>query len=113
LASAAICKNGGVTLYLQAFDEAKLDEERFLKQKAKIDWLDVGDSNSAFFHKYIKSRNQKSRIEVVKTKTNMEVTGNSVSEVFVAHYEGLLGTSTVCEDLDTNGLFLKTVSDLA
>ncbi|GJU66584.1 protein LAZ1, partial [Tanacetum coccineum] len=100
-------------LYLQAFDEAKLDEERFLKQKAKIDWLDVGDSNSAFFHKSIKSRNQRSRIEVVKTETNMEVTGNSVSEVFVAHYEGLLGTSTVCEDLDTNGLFLKTVSDLA
>ncbi|GJU43506.1 hypothetical protein Tco_1200772 [Tanacetum coccineum] len=100
-------------LYLQAFDEAKLDEERFLKQKAKIDWLDVGDSNSAFFHKSIKSRNQRSRIEVVKTETNMEVTGNSVLEVFVAHYEGLLGTSTVCEDLDTNGLFLKTVSDLA
>ncbi|GJZ93908.1 retrovirus-related pol polyprotein from transposon TNT 1-94 [Tanacetum coccineum] len=93
--------------------KAKLDEERFLKQKAKIDWLDVGDSNSAFFHKSIKSRNQRSHIEVVKTETNMEVTGNSVSEVFVAHYEGLLGTSTVCEDLDTNGLFLKTVSDLA
>ncbi|GJX27425.1 hypothetical protein Tco_0233721, partial [Tanacetum coccineum] len=73
-------------LYLQAFDEAKLDEERFLKQKAKIDWLDVSDLNSASF---------------------------TISEVFVAQYKGLLGTSTVCEDLDTNGLFLKTVSDLA
>ncbi|GJS13143.1 RNA-directed DNA polymerase, eukaryota, reverse transcriptase zinc-binding domain protein [Tanacetum coccineum] len=33
-------------IYLQAFNEAKLDEERFLKQKANIKWLDVGDSKS-------------------------------------------------------------------
>nr|GEY46943.1 hypothetical protein [Tanacetum cinerariifolium] len=45
-------------MYVNAFNEAKLDEERFLKQKAKIDWLDVGDSNSAYFHKEIKSHNQ-------------------------------------------------------
>ncbi|GJU29253.1 trichome birefringence-like protein 3 [Tanacetum coccineum] len=30
-------------VYVQAFVEAKLDEERFLKQKAKIRWLDCGD----------------------------------------------------------------------
>ncbi|GJU88164.1 hypothetical protein Tco_1300587 [Tanacetum coccineum] len=29
--------------YVQAFNEAKLDEERFLKQKAKLEWLDVGN----------------------------------------------------------------------
>nr|XP_043629886.1 uncharacterized protein LOC122601187 [Erigeron canadensis] len=33
--------------FLQAFNEALLNEERFLKQKAKIEWLKVGDSNSA------------------------------------------------------------------
>ncbi|GJX73876.1 hypothetical protein Tco_0312471 [Tanacetum coccineum] len=58
--------------------EEKIDEERFLKQKAKIDWL--AD----------------------------EVTRTFVSEVFVAHYEAFLGTSTVCDDLDTTSLFLKT-----
>ncbi|GKC81533.1 hypothetical protein Tco_1137250 [Tanacetum coccineum] len=31
-------------VYVQAFTEAKLDEERFLKQKAKIEWLDVADT---------------------------------------------------------------------
>ncbi|GJU13846.1 hypothetical protein Tco_1136242 [Tanacetum coccineum] len=36
--------------YVQALTEAKLDEERFLKQKAKIEWLEVRDSNSAFFN---------------------------------------------------------------
>nr|GEU60823.1 hypothetical protein [Tanacetum cinerariifolium] len=45
-------------VYLHAFNEAKLDKERFLKQKAKIEWLDVRDSNSAYFHKSVKARNQ-------------------------------------------------------
>ncbi|GKB85752.1 hypothetical protein Tco_0958024 [Tanacetum coccineum] len=48
-----------------AFNEAVLMEERFLKQKAKIDWLREGDSNSAYFHKAVKSRISRSRIDVV------------------------------------------------
>ncbi|GKC95261.1 sugar transport protein 13 [Tanacetum coccineum] len=38
-------------IYLQAFNDALLTEERFLKQKAKIEWLNLGDSNIAYFHK--------------------------------------------------------------
>nr|GEV15728.1 hypothetical protein [Tanacetum cinerariifolium] len=60
-------------VYVRAFTEAKLDEERFLKQKAKIEWLEVGDSNSVFFHKSVKSRNQRSRIEVIRVADNVEV----------------------------------------
>nr|GEX57492.1 MACPF domain-containing protein CAD1 [Tanacetum cinerariifolium] len=60
--------------YLQAFNEAKLDEKRFLKQKAKIDWLEEGDSNSAYFHKSIKCRNQRSRIEAILDSNNIQVT---------------------------------------
>ncbi|GJU27334.1 hypothetical protein Tco_1165955 [Tanacetum coccineum] len=63
---------------INSFNEAKIDEERFLKQKAKIEWLDVGDSNSSFFHKSIKSRNQRSRIDMIKNAENMEVNGTGV-----------------------------------
>nr|GFC88879.1 hypothetical protein [Tanacetum cinerariifolium] len=45
-------------VYIQAFNDAKIDEERFLRQKAKIQWLDVGDSNYAYFHKTVKSKNK-------------------------------------------------------
>ncbi|GJR41735.1 putative RNA-directed DNA polymerase [Tanacetum coccineum] len=38
-------------LSLQAFTDTILLEERFLKQKAKVNWLRDGDSNSAYFHK--------------------------------------------------------------
>ncbi|GJT98865.1 hypothetical protein Tco_1094383 [Tanacetum coccineum] len=43
-------------VYLQAFNDALLTEERFLNQKAKIEWLYLGDSNTAYFHKVVKSR---------------------------------------------------------
>ncbi|GKB47808.1 hypothetical protein Tco_0898561 [Tanacetum coccineum] len=101
----------GEAAYIQAFNEAKIDEERFLKQKAKIEWLADGDSNSAYFHKSIKIRNQRSRIDVIRTADNVEVTGNFVPEVFVSHYESFLGASMACADLDTTGLFTKMVSE--
>ncbi|GJR77253.1 hypothetical protein Tco_0089618 [Tanacetum coccineum] len=45
--------HGEEAVYVQAFDESKIDEERFLRQKAKIDLLEGGDSNSTYFHKSI------------------------------------------------------------
>nr|GFB84429.1 RNA-directed DNA polymerase, eukaryota, reverse transcriptase zinc-binding domain protein [Tanacetum cinerariifolium] len=48
-----------------AFNDALIIKERFLKQKAKIDWLREGDSNSAYFHKAVKSRISRSCIDVV------------------------------------------------
>ncbi|PWA73629.1 RNA-directed DNA polymerase, eukaryota, Reverse transcriptase zinc-binding domain protein [Artemisia annua] len=46
--------------YLFAFKEATLDEERFLKQKSKVQWLHAGDSNT------VKSKCARNRIEVVR-----------------------------------------------
>ncbi|GJT21617.1 hypothetical protein Tco_0891554 [Tanacetum coccineum] len=42
---------------VQAFNEAVLLEERFLRQKAKINWLKEGVANSAYFHKAVKTFN--------------------------------------------------------
>ncbi|GJR47060.1 protein LAZ1 [Tanacetum coccineum] len=98
-------------VYVQAFNEAKIDEERFLRQKAKIDWLEGGDSNSAYFHKSIKSRNQRSRIHSVTNAANVEVTGSGVLNVFLSHYESFIGSSLECDLLNTKGLFNKKVSD--
>ncbi|GJS63488.1 trichome birefringence-like protein 3, partial [Tanacetum coccineum] len=94
----------------QAFNEAVLDEEQFLKQKAKIEWLDVGDSNSAYFHKSHKSRNQSSRIEVILNADNVEISGPNVPNVFVQHYEKFLGTDMACDELNCDGLFHKQVN---
>nr|GEY88361.1 hypothetical protein [Tanacetum cinerariifolium] len=99
------------SIYLQEFNEAKLDEERFLKQKTKVEWLEAGESNTTF-HKTIKSNYNRSRIEVILNAANTEVSGSQVPEVFVAHYEHFLGMSTACNALDMEDLFFNKVSDL-
>nr|GEZ43290.1 hypothetical protein [Tanacetum cinerariifolium] len=46
-------------VYLAAFTHAKLDEQRFLKKKAIIDWLHEGDSNTAYIHRLVKVKGSK------------------------------------------------------
>jgi hypothetical protein len=41
-------------------------KENFLKQKSRINWLNLGDGNSAYFHKTIKVRNSSNLIKVIK-----------------------------------------------
>ncbi|GKD02170.1 hypothetical protein Tco_1177144 [Tanacetum coccineum] len=81
-------------VYVQAFSEAKLDEERF----------------SAYFHKSVKSRIHRGRIDVIMNSDNIEVTGSNVADVFVSHYQMFLGSDMVCDNLNMDGLFLKKVS---
>ncbi|GJT08544.1 putative RNA-directed DNA polymerase [Tanacetum coccineum] len=49
--------------YLKAFNDALIEEERFLFQKAKIEWLKLGDANTAYFHKLVKSQSMRNQID--------------------------------------------------
>nr|GEU65981.1 hypothetical protein [Tanacetum cinerariifolium] len=62
------------------FNEAILLEELFLRQKAKIDWLREGDSNSAYFHKVVKSRVSRSRVDVVSNSDGVLFENDHVPE---------------------------------
>ncbi|XP_022030699.1 uncharacterized protein LOC110931622 [Helianthus annuus] len=73
------------------FQTALLDEERFLKQKSKVDWLAAGDMNTAFFHSTLKNRVHYSRIEVIRDVRGNVYTDEMVSGAFVDHYEHFLG----------------------
>ncbi|GKA35541.1 RNA-directed DNA polymerase, eukaryota, reverse transcriptase zinc-binding domain protein [Tanacetum coccineum] len=52
-------------VYASAFKDAALDEEKVLQQKTKITWLKDGDFNSSYFHKVVKGRMSRNRIEDV------------------------------------------------
>nr|GEX52239.1 hypothetical protein [Tanacetum cinerariifolium] len=73
-----------------AFNDALIMEERFLKQKAKIEWLKEGDSNSAYFYKAIKSRVSRSKIDVVTDANGVVFQNEKVSDAFISHYEVFL-----------------------
>ncbi|XP_016457630.1 uncharacterized protein LOC107781446 [Nicotiana tabacum] len=47
-------------------------KEGILKQKSRIQWLRLGDSNSAFFHASIKNRNAQKKIIKLVTQTGMQ-----------------------------------------
>ncbi|GKC40533.1 sodium/hydrogen exchanger 6 [Tanacetum coccineum] len=97
--------------YLLAFKEAQLDEERFLKQKAKIEWLKAGNSNTAYLHKIVKSKCVRNRIEMVSNASNNLYDGNQVPGAFVNHYNQFLGAEGVTIPLDDHDLFTRVLDD--
>nr|GEU32802.1 reverse transcriptase domain, reverse transcriptase zinc-binding domain protein [Tanacetum cinerariifolium] len=99
------------THYLIAFKEAQLDKERFLKQKAKIEWLKAGDSTTAYFHKIVKSKCARNRIDMVSDASNNLYDGNQVPGDFVNHYNQFLGAEGVTIPLDDHDLFTRVLDD--
>ncbi|GKA68734.1 hypothetical protein Tco_0768651, partial [Tanacetum coccineum] len=91
--------------YVNAFNDALLMEERFLKQKAKIEWLKLGDSNTTYFHKAVKSRVSRNRIEAVLDSNGTLLSNDQVADGFVKHYEALLGHTDHVGVFNTDGLF--------
>ncbi|GKB51179.1 hypothetical protein Tco_0901932 [Tanacetum coccineum] len=94
-----------------AFNEALLMEEKFLKQKAKITWLREGDSNTAYFHKVVKSRVSRSRIDVVTDANGAVYHNNDVAKAFINHYEVFLGQPGNTSDFNTDNLFPTRLND--
>ncbi|XP_022030706.1 uncharacterized protein LOC110931628 [Helianthus annuus] len=72
--------------------DALLDEERFLKQKSKVDWLAAGDMNTAFFHSSLKAKNHFSRIDVISDSGGTLYEGDMVYKAFVQQYEKFFGS---------------------
>ncbi|GKB03120.1 auxin efflux carrier, partial [Tanacetum coccineum] len=93
------------------FNQSVLLEERFLKQKAKIYWLKEDDSNSAYFHKAVKSRVSRSRIDVVMNGDGLIFANDKVPEAFVTHYEEFLGKAAEINGSNDTYLFTKCLDD--
>ncbi|GJU77454.1 hypothetical protein Tco_1274524 [Tanacetum coccineum] len=96
---------------IAAFNEACVMEEKFLKQKAKIDWLKEGDSNSAYFHKAVKSRVSRSHIDVVTNADGVIFENDKVDEAFVSHYKMFLGQQGITNGFCDEDLFRIKLDD--
>ncbi|XP_071708164.1 uncharacterized protein [Rutidosis leptorrhynchoides] len=66
-------------LKLKEYNDALWDEERFIKQKSKVEWLQVGDNNSKYFHKVVKAKVNRCRINAVTNSDDILVEGAAVS----------------------------------
>ncbi|XP_071727817.1 uncharacterized protein [Rutidosis leptorrhynchoides] len=97
---------------LKDFNDAVLDEECFLKQKSKVEWLRVGDSNSSYFHKVVKGRINRGRINAVVDASGNFVEGATAKNACVHHYEEFLGKAMQCDEIiNPVSLFSRMVSE--
>ncbi|GKB12254.1 putative reverse transcriptase domain-containing protein, partial [Tanacetum coccineum] len=71
---------------LKAYKSALKDEESFLKQKSKVEWLDEGDKNTRYFHNVVKGRLNRNRISYVEDINGNAFHGLGVGEQFVLHF---------------------------
>ncbi|XP_022032477.1 uncharacterized protein LOC110933570 [Helianthus annuus] len=92
-------------LHQQAYDE-----ESFLKQKAKIEWLCAGDSNTSYFHNCVKSRNARSKIHSIKDASGNQFEGTGVEAALVERYANFLGKEDKVDDLIMENLFDNVIS---
>ncbi|KAK1424623.1 hypothetical protein QVD17_19956 [Tagetes erecta] len=95
------------SLCMKEFVDASLDEESFLKQKAKVNWLDQGDANTKYFHNMLKCKNNKKMIDSVMRSTGEVLEGDAMVDEFVTFYETFLGGEHVQPSLPDSNIFSR------
>ncbi|KAK1429868.1 hypothetical protein QVD17_12153 [Tagetes erecta] len=96
---------------LKEFVEASMDEEKFVKQKAKVKWLAEGDANTNYFHNILKCRNNKKAIHSVLGVDGMVLEGDLMIHEFVNFYENFLGGEHDQPTLPSLDLFSKRLDE--
>ncbi|XP_074288534.1 uncharacterized protein LOC141613690 [Silene latifolia] len=81
-------------IYAKELEELQKARDQFLRQKAKVDWMQMGDHNTAFFDASIKSRRSKNRVFQVKDMNGQMCSSpEKIQSAFEEYYMSLLGTS--------------------
>ena len=93
---------------LQALNNAYKEEETSLKQRAKVNWLKDGDRNSKYFHKMVKGKMNRARIETIMNNDEEWLSKDRVPEEFVNYFKNFLGVAQDCSVIDDpDSLFSK------
>ncbi|GJY15597.1 putative nucleotidyltransferase, ribonuclease H [Tanacetum coccineum] len=103
---------------LESYLEAVKDEEKLLFQKCKIKWLSYGDKNNSYFHKMLKGRNQRNRIQVIHDPKGQRFEEDQVATQFVNHFQNFLRINmpvspiSDCEELFTTKLSMEEANQM-
>ncbi|GJR14147.1 RNA-directed DNA polymerase, eukaryota, reverse transcriptase zinc-binding domain protein [Tanacetum coccineum] len=87
---------------MKEYSSAVQEEESFLSQQAKIEWLKDGDKNNKFFHVVLRSRKHKSRVAAISNEDGEMLEGEQVPEQFVSHFQKFLRSSFVVKEVGDN-----------
>ena len=94
---------------LKAYRDLAYAEEGFLKQKSRVQWLNLGDQNTTFFHKAVKARNARNAIKVITSENGCRIVDPlAIKDEAVQYFKNIL-----CADGYTDSLHQYGVGDLA
>ncbi|KAL4564907.1 hypothetical protein LXL04_028983 [Taraxacum kok-saghyz] len=77
--------------YLDEYTKALSEEESLLRQKAKIKWLTEGDRNTKYYHKVIKERHNRHRINSITNSEGNIHGADKVADIAIAHFADFIG----------------------
>lgn len=84
--------------------EPKFCKNSFIAQRAKIDWLKLGEETSSIFYNGIKARRAGSNIFVLKDRDgNVLDSRSAVEEEIINFYKKLIGTDSSAKAIDFSG----------
>ncbi|XP_056698608.1 uncharacterized protein [Spinacia oleracea] len=79
---------------LENLEKWSLIEEKIWQQKSRVDWIQLGDSNTKYFHAFIKERRSMNAIKVLLKDDGSRVClQGSIKEEIVDFYRKLMGTA--------------------
>ncbi|XP_074377040.1 uncharacterized protein LOC141718557 [Apium graveolens] len=99
-------------ILISNLNNALMQEESFLLQKARVKWLHLGDSNNSFFHQQIKvSWNRNKVLTLVDGEDHLVHGQNQCAQVAVNYFSQLLGSPCQQELMDLSSVNCKELNE--
>ncbi|KAJ6889555.1 hypothetical protein NC652_030338 [Populus alba x Populus x berolinensis] len=87
-------------------------EESFYKQKSRVQWLQLGDRNTTFFHKSLLHRQVRNRVHNLQdAEGNLVHDQQKIGKIASAYYEELLSTPQPLLTEDITNLFPNSITE--
>ncbi|KAL8109505.1 hypothetical protein AgCh_025564 [Apium graveolens] len=110
LLNSVLCKSESEAT--KNLDKCIQEEENLLQQKARVDWLRLGDNNSKFFFNQIKGRWNRNKILSIENNNGEIVFGRqAVTNVAVEFFSNSLGSPPPLQEIDLRSLQCAQVTD--
>ena len=96
---------------VSTLNKALDNEEKFLMQKSRVQWLKLGDGNNSYFYNQIKANWNRNKILSIKNSEGDLVQGHeNISQVAVDYFQKSLGVAQTSSNIDLSEIQVTKVS---
>ncbi|KAF9673206.1 hypothetical protein SADUNF_Sadunf11G0124500 [Salix dunnii] len=93
------------------FAQLSREEEYFYKQQSRVQWLQLGDQNTKFFHRSVQHRRSRNTIHsMVDSDGVLHHSQDAMGKIAVDYYQGILSGQSEDGPFDVTGLYPRKIS---